>query len=146
MSSLKATAYIDGSASCSDAKVSSAIIIVLDGSAKPMRYAFSRKRPGLMRYAANVAELYAAKTAIKIAWSQGVTRLTIYHDWNGVAFFADPANIRPRHDGCPVFSQYADFVKSKRRNMRIRFVAVKAHSGDRLNDYADKMAKAGAVV
>jgi ribonuclease HI len=120
-----------------------AVIFDIEGG-PTLRYAYRHNDNS--NHGANNAELRAAMTAIKIAWSHRITRLTIYHDWVGVEHFSHSASIKPRHRRCcPLFGQYAEHVEKKRCNMRIRFVWVKGHSGDERNALADKMARRAIV-
>jgi ribonuclease HI len=88
----------------------------------------------------------AAITAIKTARSLGVTRINIFYDWNGLELFSHRDNIKQRHNSCSQFVAYADFMEKARKNLRINFKKVKAHSGDELNNMVDRMAKAGRAI
>jgi len=146
MAKLKASAYVDGSFKPQTSFAGSAVILVTNQNHRPYRIAFQRQYTTLNKYGANIAEINAVKTAIKAARSLGVTDLTIYHDWDGLAYFAYKSNIKPRHQGCQCYIQYAEFIERKRMNMRIRFIKVKAHSDVELNNTADIMARAGMVI
>ncbi|KNY27614.1 RNase H family protein [Pseudobacteroides cellulosolvens] len=124
----------------------SAVILFTNQNHRPHRFAFHRQYITLNKYSANIAEINAVKTAIKAANSLGVTDLTIYHDWDGLAFFAYKSNIKPRHEDCQCYIQYAEFIERKRMNMRIRFVKVKAHSDNKLNNSVDRLARVGMVI
>ena len=71
--------------------------------------AYSKRLKSQKEYGANLAEISAVKTAIKIARSLGVTRINIYHDWNGLELFSHRDNIKQRHNSCPSYAVYADY-------------------------------------
>ena len=146
MAKLKARAYVDGSFKPQTSSAGSAVILITNQNHRPHRIAFQRQYSKLNKYGANIAEINAVKTAIRAARSLGVTYLTIYHDWDGLAYFADKSNLKPRHQGCQCYIQYAEFIERNRMNMRIRFVKVKAHSDVEFNNIADKMARVGMVI
>lgn len=146
MAKVRASAYVDGSFNPFTDCMGSEVILVINQTKRPHRMAFQRQCAALKKYGANIAEINAVKTAIKAARSLGVTDLTLYHDWDGLAFFSQKANIKPRHKNCQCYAQFADFIESKRMNMRIHFVKVKAHAGVELNIVADKMARVGSVI
>lgn len=136
----KGTAFIDGSHNPTTGMMGMAVILMF-GKGRPHRLAFRHEDKTGKGHGANIAELLAAKTAIRAARSLGITDLTIYHDWNGVAFFSHPSNIKKDYDGCQVYRQYAEFVEERRKEMRIQFEWVQGHSGVERNELADKMAR-----
>lgn len=146
MKKLKAIAYVDGSYNFETESSGSAVVLIINQNYRPRRIAFQRKYTSLKPYGPNISEMNAVKTAIKSAYSLGVTNLTIYYDWNGLEFFSLQSNIKVRHDVCQCFKQYADFVELKRKSMKISFVKVKAHSGVKFNTLADKMARVVASI
>ena len=146
MAKLKASAYVDGSFKPQTSFAGSAVLLFTNPNHHPHQFAFHRHYITLNKYGSNIAEINAVKTAIKAANSLGVTDLTIYHDWDGLAYFAYKSNIKPRHKDCPCYIQYAEFIERKRMNMRIRFVKVKAHSDNKLNNSVDRIARVGMVI
>lgn len=146
MEKLKASAYVDGSFNPNTDFVGSAVVLVVNQNYRPHRIAFHRQYVTLKKHGANIAEINAVKTAIKTAKSLGITDLTIYYDWDGLEYFSHKANIKPRHQDCQCYAQYANFFELNRMKMRIQLVKVKAHAGVELNIVADKMARAGAVI
>ncbi len=145
MTILKASEYVDGSFNFQTSLAGSAVILFTNLNHRPYRFAFRRQYITLNKYGANIAEINAVKTAIKAANSLGVTDLTIYYDWDGLAYYAYKSNIKTSHQDCQFYIQYAEFIERKRMSMRICFVKVKAHSGVKLNNSVDRMARAGMV-
>ena len=87
----------------------------------------------------NVAgEIRGAVLAINFCHRNGIKKVTIYHDYEGVGKWGDnlwKANL-------PMTIRYKEFIVKARKEMEITFVKVEAHSGDKYNDMADKLAKA----
>lgn len=142
MAKLKGTVYSDGSYIPSTGFIGMAIILQMEGKGT-QKLVYRRKNKSSQ--GANTAELRAVKTAIKAAYSLGVTKLIIYHYWDGVEMFSHPSNIKSRHRKFHFLRHYAEFVEKKRHNMGIKFVKVKSHSGVAGNVLVDKLAYQAAV-
>ena len=88
--------------------------------------------------ARNVAgELLATMTAVKYAAEHSYKKLTVYHDYEG---------IEKRFNGkCKAQSfvavAYLEFVRKYRSFVSVSFVKVEAHTGNTLNEEADRLAK-----
>ena len=67
----------------------------------------------------------------------GINKVEIYHDYEGIGAWAD----RHWKANNPLTQGYRDFVAEARQTMEISFVKVKAHSGNKYNEIADKLAK-----
>ena len=146
MAKQNAIIYVDGSYNRTTTKIGCGIVLFLETNKRPHRIAYSKKLKSQIKYGSNIAEITAVKTAIKTALSLGATRIYIYHDWMGVEYFSHFYNIKKRHEACPFYEAYAKYVEQARNNTRIRFIKVKAHSGNEYNVIADKMAKIGKAV
>jgi len=138
-----ANVYVDGSYNPITNRIGCAILLFIEANKRPHRNVYNKQLKSQKEYGANIAEMSAAKTAIKTARSLGVTQIFIYHDWNGVEWFSHRCNIRNRHYLCPSYAAYADFFENARKSMEINFIKVKAHSNNELNNLVDKMAKTG---
>jgi len=146
MATQKANIYVDGSYNPITNKIGCAVVLFIEANNRPHRIAYSKQLKSQKEYGANIAEMSAVKTAIKTARSLGVTRLNIYHDWNGLEFFSHRDNIKKRHNSCPNYSAYADYIEKVRKNASISFIKVKAHSDNELNCLVDKMARVGRTI
>lgn len=128
-------AYVDGS--WIDGRIGYGAV-VLHGEAPVME--FSGAVP--TDYAAGTrqvaGELVAAGKVIAWCKANGIREIEVYHDYIGVA--AWPEGTWKANQ--PLTQRYAKFVRES--NVRVHFIKVKAHSGDRWNDYADALAKRGA--
>lgn len=88
--------------------------------------------------ARNVAgELSATMTAIKYAAEHGCKKLTVYHDYEGIEKWY---NGKWKAQSF-VAVAYLDFVRKYRPLVSVSFVKVEAHTGNTLNEEADRLAK-----
>lgn len=129
-----AEAYVDGSYDVANHRYAAGGVIIYNGD----EYEFSEAYDGDCADLRNVAgEIMGARLAIEYCLRNGIKNLVIYHDYMGIGMWGDDrwkANL-------DMTKEYKDFVRQAREKMNIRFVKVKAHSGDRYNEIADKLAK-----
>ncbi|HNX27963.1 MAG TPA: hypothetical protein PKN87_00935 [Syntrophomonadaceae bacterium] len=142
----QAIIYVDGSYNPTTNTIGCAIVLDVEATKRPHRIAYSKQLKSQKEYGANIAEMSAVKTAIKTARSLGVTQIYIYHDWNGLEFFSHRDNIKQRHNSCPSYGVYADYIEKVSKNTKIIFIKVKAHSDNELNNLVDKMARLGRTI
>jgi len=141
-----AVIYIDGSFDHVTNSIGCAILLSENTDKKPQRIVYRKQLKSQVKYGSNIAEMTAAKTAVKIACSLGLKQVDIHHDWNGVEHFSHKDNIKCRHKHCSVFSSYAQYIENARGKLDINFVKVKAHSTDEKNIMVDMMARTGVVI
>lgn len=135
-----AIAYVDGSYNIRDGRYSCGVVLKYDEDGRTvtteLSRAFDDKENAKQR---NVAgEIMGAEMAIDFCLNNGIPEVHIYYDYEGVGKWADglwKANN-------PLTMSYKAFVASAREHMSIRFVKVRAHSGNEYNDRADLLAKA----
>lgn len=138
--------YVDGSYNPNEHKIGCAVVLIDDESKRPHRIAYSKQLKSQKKYGSNIAELSATKTGVKTARSLGATKINIYHDWTGINIFSHGGNIKKRHSSCPSLAAYANFMEEIRKNTKITFIKVKAHSDNELNCLADRMARVGRTI
>ena len=128
-------AYVDGSYDHSSKRFSYGMIILENGEEKTFNKSYDDPELAQMR---NVAgEIKGACAAMEYAIANGKTNLVIYHDYEGIAKW--PLGIwKTNKEGTKAYKAYFDEVKKK---INVRFEKVTGHSGDKYNDYADKLAK-----
>ena len=128
-------AYVDGSFDQSTKRFSYGMVILENGEEKTFNKSFSDPSLAGMR---NVAgEIMGARAAMEYAIANNKKRLVIYHDYEGIAKW--PLGIwKTNKEGTIAYKAYYDEAKTK---VSIRFQKVTGHSGDKYNDYADKLAK-----
>ncbi len=129
-------AYVDGSYDVATGHYASGAVILTDGETIELNECYTDDAGSKLR---NVAgEIKGAVLAIEYCKSHGIDELVIYHDYLGVGKWADDewkANL-------DMTREYKDYIREKRKTMKISFVKVKGHSGDKYNDMADALAKA----
>ena len=131
-------AYVDGSFNEIMEKYSFGCVILKDGkivhtmcdSSFDSNYIEMRNVAG---------ELEAAKQAIKWALNNNAKSIRIYHDYEGIASWAN-GEWSANKQGT---QEYVSFIEKCRKRIRIEFAKVKGHSGQKYNEMADKLAREG---
>lgn len=131
-----AIAYVDGSYLNTTKEFSCGAVLFYDHQ----REEFSRKydRADLAEMHNVAGEIMGAVTVIRRALELGLPALEIFHDYEGVAKWATGEWKANK----PGTQAYAAFCRKARQRIRLSFVKVKGHSGDRWNEEADQLAKA----
>ena len=133
-------AYVDGSFDAASDRFSCGVVMVrtdAEGNVKTreLNQAFDDAEMAKQR---NIAgEIMGAKMAVDFCMRQGIPEVEIYHDYEGVGKWADglwKANN-------PMTQAYVRFIEKARTVMKITFVKVTAHAGNKYNEKADKLAK-----
>lgn len=83
-------------------------------------------------------EIAAVRESIEWVLSKKVRQVTIHYDYEGLRCWAE-GSWRAK---LSLTSSYRDFIKTS--GVKINWVKVDAHTGNRWNDEADKLAKKGA--
>lgn len=92
----------------------------------------------------NVAgELLAAMTAVNLAWDLGMKKLTIFHDYEGVAAWPLGKWRCKKKETREYATALWNFMNA---GLRLYFKHVKAHNGEEGNEEADRLAKEAAGV
>ena len=129
-------AYVDGSYDASTGMFSCGVVFI-DKGEKPIEMKKAFDDPGLAEHRNVSGEVMGAMTAIDYALEHGYPELTIFHDYEGIAKWANDEwkanNTLTKH--------YKEFVKTARIRMKIGFVKVAAHTGNKYIEIADKLAK-----
>lgn len=103
--------------------------ITLNGKAEKAEAATARNVAG---------ELLATMTAIKYAAEHSFGKLTVYHDYEGIEKWY---NGKWKAQSFVAVS-YVEFVRKYASSVDVSFVKVEAHTGNPLNEEADRLAKA----
>lgn len=91
----------------------------------------------------NVAgEVKASELAIEKAIEDKKDQIIIYHDYQGIASWAN-GDWKTNND---LTKAYKSFIDKARKKIKIDFVKVKGHSNDKYNDKADQLAKEAAGI
>lgn len=130
-----AVAYVDGSYNNEDKRFSYGVVLFANGEELHISKAFSHEELAEMR---NVAgEIMGSGEAMKRAREMGIKELTIYHDYEGIAKWCT-GQWKAKKKWTQKYKAFYDEVS---KDVKIKFVKVKGHSGDKYNEMADSLAK-----
>jgi ribonuclease HI len=133
-------AYVDGSYSESASKYSfGCILITPQGEVIKKSGLGDDPKALLIR---NVAgELQGAMYAVKTAYELGYSRVLIRHDYIGIAKW----HSKEWKAKDEVAKIYVEYMEKLGKSIEIDFEKVQAHSGDKYNEEADKLARSAFV-
>ncbi len=129
--------YVDGSYNPSKNKFSYGLIAIKDNEV-----IYKDKGVGEDPEAAalrNVSgEVLGAMKAVDFALNNDYKEVSIYFDYQGIESWALGTWKRNNK----ITSAYHEFMQNKNKKIKINYIKVKGHSGDKYNDLADGLAKA----
>lgn len=127
--------YVDGSYNKKNQEFSYGMVVLADGQ----EYTFSQKfADSELAQMHNVAgEIKGAEAAMQYAIEHGYAKVTIYHDYEGIAKWC-LGEWRANKEGTRA---YQAFYEQACQQVEISFVKVTGHSNDTYNDLADELAK-----
>lgn len=130
-----AIAYVDGSYNAATKEYGCGVVFLAGGEEVHIAKKGENKDLASMR---NVAgEILGAELAMKRAVEMGICKLSIYHDYQGIASWC-LGDWKANKEGTKAYKAYFDSIRDE---IEICFVKVKGHSGDKYNDKADELAK-----
>lgn len=129
------TAYTDGSYDPGSKIFSYGVVIIKEKKIVKFSKAFRNLEKAKMR---NVAgEIEGSKKVIEYCLNNKIKSVDIYYDYEGIEKWCTgewKANKMETRE-------YRDYYLKAAKKMKIRFVKVKSHSGDKYNDMVDYLAK-----
>ena len=128
-------AYVDGSYNAENNQYSYGMVL-LDGE-QELKFIqfFIDEELATMR---NVAgEIKGAEAAMRYAIEQGFRKLYIFHDYEGIAKWC-LGEWKTNKEGTKAYKAYYDSIGDK---LEVVFIKVAAHTGNKYNEMADKLAK-----
>lgn len=128
-------AYVDGSYNIKTKIFGCGVVIFYGGKDITFSKSFSNPEMAAMR---NVAgEIEGAKLAMQYCLDNHIEEIDIYYDYEGIEKWCTGA-WKTNKPGTIAYKQfYSDIIK----NVKVNFIKVKGHSGDKYNDMADRLAK-----
>ena len=130
-----AVAYVDGSFNNETKEFSYGAVIFWGNKEYQFSDKFNDEKLAEMH---NVAgELKGAEKAMEFALENKISKLSIYHDYEGIAKWCTD-EWKAKKEGTKA---YKNFYKKIKEKVNIDFIKVKGHSGDKYNELADKLAK-----
>ena len=134
-----AIAYVDGSFNNETKEFSYGAVIFWMNKEYHFSDKFNDEKLAEMH---NVAgELKGSEKAIEFAIENKISKLSIYHDYEGIAKWCT-GEWQAKKEGTKA---YKNFYERAKGHVHIEFVKVKGHSGDKYNELADKLAKAAML-
>lgn len=128
-------AYVDGSYDIKTHSYSYGVIILHDGQEIEFCEKFNDKELADMR---NVAgEIKGSQFAMQYCLDNGIKSVKIYYDYEGVSRWC-LGEWKTNKDGTKAYKNFYDSIKN---DLKVHFIKVKSHSGDKYNDVADFLAK-----
>ncbi|ORX46871.1 hypothetical protein BCR36DRAFT_413821 [Piromyces finnis] len=131
----KAVAYVDGSFNKKTKEYSYGAVIFYQNQGHHFYKKFNDPEMRKMR---NVAgEIEGAKRAMSYCIENKIPEIDIYYDYIGIENWA--TNIWKATK--PGTIQYKNYYNQIKKNLKVNFIKVKAHSDNKYNDLADRLAK-----
>lgn len=128
-------AYVDGSYNIENQKFGYGIILLHNGGETKLSGAIFDESLSNQR---NVAgEVFGAMEAIDHSIKMGKEKIYIHFDYMGIKSWA----LGEWKTNIQLTKDYKDFIDNRKQDIDIEFVKVKAHSNDKYNDIADRLAK-----
>ena len=130
-------AYVDGSYEHSIREYGSGVVILKNNNVEKT-YSTKGKKESLVSMRTVAGEIEAAKIAMNYCLDNNIENLILYFDYEGIEKWCTGV-WKTNKEGTIEYKKFYDSIKSK---LNVEFVKVKAHSGDKYNEEADKLAKA----
>jgi ribonuclease HI len=130
-----AIAYVDGSYLHERLEFSYGVVLLYNNEVLEFCEKLNDPELALMR---NVAgEIKGAEKAMRYCAEHNIHNLLIYYDYAGIAAWCT-GEWKATKSGTKAYKAYFNSIKDK---LSISFRKVKAHSGNKYNEIADKLAK-----
>jgi len=132
-------AFVDGSYDVTGEKSAFGAIILSYGGNRDVLYKSFTKQLGedFISLRNVAAELEGVKEAINWAVQYNKTSISVYYDYEGIEKWATGQWKAKK----TITKEYVRFIQEKRNFLQIGFIKVPAHSGVKLNEEADAIAK-----
>ena len=128
-------AYVDGSYQKETGAFSYGMVVILPNGEEI--YDSQKYTDSPLASMRNVAgEIRGAEAAMRYALTHGITKLYLFHDYQGIAAWCD-GSWEAKQEGTRA---YRDFYRQASQKVAIHFIKVKGHSADHYNDLADQLA------
>lgn len=136
--SLENSIFVDGSFNELDKVIGGAFVVIEDNKIVYEQKIRDDKHEELLKMRNVGGELLATTYAIKYALAKNKKQLTVCHDYQGIASWAD-GSWQAKQD---ITKRYRDFVKEAQKDgLELSFKKISAHTGVTFNERADELAK-----
>ncbi len=127
--------YVDGSFHNVTGEFSYGMVVLFNGQVLQYNGKYNDPELSSMR---NVAgEIKGAEAAMRYAIEHGISKIAIYHDYEGIAKWC-LGMWKTNKEGTRAYKAFYEEAKQK---IDIKFVKVTGHSGDTYNEMADRLAR-----
>ena len=138
MEEKKLVAYVDGSFNPSVNKFAyGCVLIKEDGSIEEI--CGSGTDPEALKQRNVSGEMVASMLAVKYALKFGYSSIDIYYDYSGIECWVTGAWKAKN----ALTQSYRDWMQERQSRIKISFFKVAAHTNDKYNEQADRLAKQG---
>lgn len=128
-------AYVDGSFNIETCEFSYGAVLFVGAETLTFSEKFDDIELATMR---NVAgEIKGAEFVLNYCAQNGIGAAEIYYDYEGIAAWAQ-GRWKTNKSGTIAYKRLFDEIS---KSVKVKFVKVKGHSGDKYNDMADRLAK-----
>lgn len=137
LGSKKVSIYVDGSFNNTTQEIGSGVVVVENDKIVQTIYKkYNNKQWSAMR---NVAgELFACIEGVNYTKNAGYKNITVYYDYQGIESWTN-GQWKAKKEETKRYKTWFDEIS---KEININFVKVKAHSGNKYNELADKLADA----
>ncbi|MEF9991376.1 MAG: ribonuclease H family protein [Romboutsia sp.] len=129
-------AYVDGSYEHCIREYGSGVVILKDGEVEKT-YSTNGSHKDLVGMRNVAGEIEASKIAMNHCIGNDIENLILYFDYEGIEKWCTGA-WKTNKEGTIEYKKFFDGIKDR---LNVKFVKVKAHSGDKYNEEADRLAK-----
>ncbi len=129
-------AYVDGSYEHCIKAYGSGVVILKDNEVEKT-YSLKGNEKSMVDMRNVAGEIEASKIAMQYCIDNKIKNLELYFDYEGIEKWCSGA-WKANKEGTKEYKKYYDEIK---KQLNVKFVKVKAHSGDKYNEEADKLAK-----
>lgn len=129
-------AYVDGSYEHCIKEYGSGVVI-LKNEEVLTTYSVKGNEKSLVGMRNVAGEIEAAKIAMNYCIENNIENLILYFDYEGIEKWCTGV-WKTNKEGTINYKRFYDSIKNK---LNVKFVKVKAHTGDKYNEEADKLAK-----
>ncbi|MCC0636556.1 MULTISPECIES: viroplasmin family protein [unclassified Clostridioides] len=129
-------AYVDGSYEHS-IKMYGSGVVILKKNEVIKTYSKNGKEQTLVGMRNVAGEIEASKIAMQYCIDNNIQNLILYFDYEGIEKWCTGV-WKTNKEGTIAYKNFYDSIKTE---LNVRFMKVKAHSGNKYNEEADKLAK-----
>lgn len=132
------TAYVDGSFNPQVNKYAYGCVLIKEDSSIE-ELCGSGNSPDALKQRNVSGEMIASMLSVQYALKYGYSHIDIYYDYSGIECWAT-GSWKAKND---LTQKYRDWMNEQMKRISISFHKVAAHTNDKYNEQADKLAKMG---